>query len=369
MLSSYFESAPYSQRTQHFQQPLDITVAKDEPVFFKVSGTHAVYLTGNYVVPVDDGPRDEDDEDYEDEGDEMGYPPYGIGDESDLSDELDNIDNPRFAEIDTDDEEEKVPQLIKAKGKNKRPAPESDGEAPGLDDIMAKSLKEPVPSTNGEPKLSKKQLKKLKNNEGKAAAAAASSNDTQNGKKDSESPSVKKVQFAKDLEQGPSTVKSEPTESIAADKKADKKDETKDEKKGKASAKATLGVKEVQGVSVDDKKLGSGPTAKKGSRVSMRYIGKLNDGKVFDCKFQMTLRPIMQMLKRSPSANKKGKPFSFKLGLGEVIKGWEIGIEGISVGGERRIRIPARLAYGSKSMPGIPVNSELTFDIKCLEVK
>jgi FK506-binding nuclear protein len=68
------------------------------------------------------------------------------------------------------------------------------------------------------------------------------------------------------------------------------------------------------------------------------------------------------------TANKKGKPFSFKLGVGEVIKGWDIGVAGMSIGGERRLSIPANLAYGSKGMPGIPANSTLIFDIKLLEV-
>jgi FK506-binding nuclear protein len=69
------------------------------------------------------------------------------------------------------------------------------------------------------------------------------------------------------------------------------------------------------------------------------------------------------------TANKSGKPFTFKLGTGEVIKGWDIGIAGMSVGGERRITIPAHLAYGSKAQPGIPGNSTLTFDVKLLEIK
>lgn len=69
------------------------------------------------------------------------------------------------------------------------------------------------------------------------------------------------------------------------------------------------------------------------------------------------------------TANKKGKPFSFKLGAGEVIPGWDIGVVGMSVGAERRLTIPANLAYGSKSLPGIPANSTLVFDIKLLEIK
>jgi FK506-binding nuclear protein len=77
----------------------------------------------------------------------------------------------------------------------------------------------------------------------------------------------------------------------------------------------------------------------------MRYIGKLKNGKVFD-------------------SNTKGKPFSFRLGKGEVIKGWDIGLVGMQVGGERRITIPSNLAYGSKGVAGIPPNSELIFDGK-----
>lgn len=68
-------------------------------------------------------------------------------------------------------------------------------------------------------------------------------------------------------------------------------------------------------------------------------------------------------------ANKKGKPFSFKLGKGEVIKGWDIGVAGMAVGAERRISIPPHLAYGKKALPGIPANSKLIFDVKLLEIK
>ena len=68
-------------------------------------------------------------------------------------------------------------------------------------------------------------------------------------------------------------------------------------------------------------------------------------------------------------ANKKGKPFTFTLGSSEVIKGWDIGVAGMSVGGERRITVPANLAYGKKALPEIPANSTLIFDIKMLEIK
>lgn len=82
----------------------------------------------------------------------------------------------------------------------------------------------------------------------------------------------------------------------------------------------------------------------------MRYVGKLTNGKIFD-----------QCI--------KGKPFSFKLGRGEVIKGWDEGVKGMQVGSERRLTCPPKLAYGNQKIPGIPPNSTLVFDVKLVEIK
>lgn len=240
------------------------------------------------------------------------------------------MENPRITEVGTDEDE--APKLVKAKADKKgkkRPADEVESVST-LDDLISES-KDAAPATNGE-KLSKKQAKKLKNNAGQAVAA-----------EEAPSSDKKSVKFAKNLEQGP-TGSPAPAKAAAAEKP----------KAAAAAAdkpKAGLGVRMVGGVTVDDKKIGTGPAAKRGDRVGMRYIGKLQkDGKVFD-------------------SNKKGKPFTFKLGTGEVIKGWDVGIAGMCAGGERRITVPASLAYGSKSLPGIPSNSTLIFDVKCLEIK
>lgn len=164
-----------------------------------------------------------------------------------------------------------MPKLVKAgekKSKNKRTADELE-EGASLDDLISKGSK--ADSTEEQPKLSKKQLKKLKKNNGEAAAVT--SEGQKNGAAKDATPvksdkSDKKVQFAKNLEQGPtgSAEKPKPAES------------------SKDNGKTKLGVKKVQGVTIDDKKLGSGPACKKGNTVSMRYIGKLEDGKVFDGK-------------------------------------------------------------------------------------
>ena len=248
-----------------------------------MSGTHTIYLTGNYVIPFNHlHPQGESDsEDDEDEDYEVGPDLDELYDDEAESDELDDIDDPRITELESEDEVE-VPKLVKTeqeskKGKNKRAAEDSD-EPASLDDIMAKSLKPEVPATNGEQKLSKKQLKKLKTNAGKAVdATAPATNETKTEAKDAKVDGAeakdKKVKFAKNLEQGPSG-----TTAPSAAENEKKADIKKDAEK----LKATLGVKMVQGVKIDDKKLGSGPAAKKGDKVTMRYIGKLDSGKVFD---------------------------------------------------------------------------------------
>lgn len=179
----------------------------------------------------------------------------------------------------------------------------------------------------------------MKKNNGEAVAAKTA----EQAKDGAAAKNDKKVQFAKNLEQGP-------TGSKATD------------------AAKPSGPRTVQGVKIDDKKLGKGPACKKGDKVGMRYIGKLTDGKVFDCMFPKFPIWTSTQLLTLKLANKSGKPFSFKLGTGEVIQGWDIGVAGMSVGGERRISIPANLAYGKKALPGIPANSTLVFDIKLLEI-
>jgi FK506-binding nuclear protein len=336
---------------QNCQQTLDFVVGEDERVFFKVSGTHTVHLTGNYVIPTDDGQAqlydDEEEDDYDLSPDEEELDEDALDAlEDEESDELDDLEDPRITEVASEDE---APTLLKAsdKGKNKRAAEESDEEEDeaNLDDMIATSLKkeEAAPAINGDTKklskAEKKALKKLKKNDGEAAPVTETP-ETKSKAAATNGSEKKSVQFAKNLEQGPTPSATPPAKTV------DKKSDT-----AKASDKsAAVGVKNVQGVEIDDRKLGTGPAAKKGSRVEMRYIGKLESGKVFD-------------------SNKKGKPFSFKLGMGEVIKGWDIGVAGISVGGERRLTIPAHHGYGKKGAPpDIPPNSKLIFDIKCLSV-
>ena len=97
--------------------------------------------------------------------------------------------------------------------------------------------------------------------------------------------------------------------------------------------------------------LGKGPVAAKGRKVSILYDGRLINGKRFD-----------------KNDNRK-HPFKFRLGVGEVIKGMDRGVEGMRVGGKRRLTIPAKLGYGTQGAPpDIPRNATLIFDIEVLKV-
>lgn len=109
----------------------------------------------------------------------------------------------------------------------------------------------------------------------------------------------------------------------------------------------------ASGLVKTDVKVGTGPAAGVGDKVMVHYTGTLANGKKFDSSFD------------HPGA----EPFEFRLGEGSVIKGWDLGVEGMKVGGIRKLVIPSELGYGKKgSPPKIPPNSELHFEIELLKI-
>lgn len=106
------------------------------------------------------------------------------------------------------------------------------------------------------------------------------------------------------------------------------------------------------GLGVQDIKVGTGATAQKGDQLEVLYTGMLANGRVFDA-----------------SSRHGNKPLPFTLGAGSVIAGWDEGVVGMKVGGERKLTIPSKLGYGASGYPPvIPANATLIFDIKLLKV-
>ena len=103
---------------------------------------------------------------------------------------------------------------------------------------------------------------------------------------------------------------------------------------------------------IEDVVVGTGAEAVKGKTVSVHYTGWLTDGKKFD------------------SSKDHGQPFQFPLGRGHVIRGWDDGVQGMKVGGKRKLTIPPELGYGAQGAAGvIPPNATLVFEVELLGVR
>lgn len=104
-------------------------------------------------------------------------------------------------------------------------------------------------------------------------------------------------------------------------------------------------------IKIEVLKEGSGVEIKNGDKAAMHYTGVLENGQKFD------------------SSLDRGQPFEFVLGVGQVIKGWDMGVLGMKVGGKRKLTIPYEFAYGEAGIPGvIPPKSTLIFEVELLKI-
>ncbi|MBC9073606.1 FKBP-type peptidyl-prolyl cis-trans isomerase [Thauera sp. CAU 1555] len=108
----------------------------------------------------------------------------------------------------------------------------------------------------------------------------------------------------------------------------------------------------ASGLVIEELEVGSGEAAAKGHTVTVHYTGWLTDGKKFD------------------SSKDRNDPFEFPLGAGYVIRGWDEGVQGMLVGGKRKLTIPPELGYGARGAGGvIPPNATLVFEVELLGVR
>ena len=117
-------------------------------------------------------------------------------------------------------------------------------------------------------------------------------------------------------------------------------------------AESNQEVTSPSGLKYVDQTVGTGDVAVVGKNVSVHYTGWLENGKKFD------------------SSVDRGQPFSFPLGAGRVIKGWDEGVQGMKVGGKRKLTVPYQLAYGERGRePAIPPKATLLFEIELLKIE
>jgi FKBP-type peptidyl-prolyl cis-trans isomerase len=120
-----------------------------------------------------------------------------------------------------------------------------------------------------------------------------------------------------------------------------------------AESVATSSAKpNMEGLKIEDIKVGTGAEAVSGKKITVNYSGTLTDGTKFDSSYD------------------RGEPFSFNLGAGEVIQGWDKGFAGMKIGGKRKLTIPPELGYGANGAGGvIPPNATLIFEVELLKVE
>jgi len=296
-----------------------VDLALEEYSEFTVVGDAPIHLTG-YFMPLDD------------EDDDGLMPDYGE-DDSDF-------------DMDFDDD----PSLL---GYDESGLPIYDGDGGSSDDDSEDGDSEDDDSgddssdDDGPPGGNVAQIKDVTDgaSDDSGESGSADSDESDDSKSESESESEEEEE---EEEEPPAPQPKKQKAAPPAKKEqppAKKKQEDVIETKTKAK-------KYPNGFEIHELKQGkaSGKVAKAGKQVTMKYVGRLTNGKVFD--------------------QTKGKStFKFRLGVGEVIKGWDRGVEGMRVGDSRRLVCPPSMAYGSSRTGPIPPNSTLVFEVELVDVR
>lgn len=118
------------------------------------------------------------------------------------------------------------------------------------------------------------------------------------------------------------------------------------------SKSSSTNMDKTGALKIEDEVVGTGAEATAGANITVNYLGTLENGTKFDSSYD------------------RNQPFSFKLGAGQVIAGWDQGFAGMKVGGKRKLTIPGEMGYGAQgSPPTIPPNATLIFEVELLKVE
>ncbi|CAD6571190.1 MAG: peptidylprolyl isomerase fpr4 [Tremellales sp. Tagirdzhanova-0007] len=323
------------------QAMLNLTFVEGEAVMFEISGQNAVHLVGNYINQVPYAPESGSEYSGEDDYSELD------DDEELDEDELQDLRAQAKASI-TEIPETTITTSVKkslpviaetVKPKIKPEAkvsgtPVATKTGPTVIDTKVTTVK-PTLSTTADAKPVAPSLKRKAADIDPVALAVAPQSmaaaSTEGLSKSQKKKLAKKARVESDGKMSGTAVKEE----LKTAKPAVVNGAKPVSAGGTNPSKKTL----PSGLVFEDVKIGDGPGAKTGNRLGLRYIGKLESGVQFD-------------------SNTSGKPFSFVLGKGEVIRGWDQALAGLAVGGERRLT----------KLPGIPKNSTLKFDVKLVSL-
>lgn len=313
----YYEDSSYLlcnlKKSSTWQVPLDLNFQEGTTIAFICHGHGQVHLTG-YLIPDEDMDLDELEE--EEEGDEEA--PQLVDKQS------------KRKAMDTLKNEKKVKRL-----KHEIEA-ESSEEEIELDGMTEENDSDDTDEEDEESLLNEED----------------SEEDEEGEEEEEDEEEEKKVKSQqKDKKNKQQQKKKEDKKKLVNGKEAKQKKNKGEQQQNEQNIQNDQKKRVVEGgVQVEELKVGNGAFAKSGKFVSVYYVGRLRNGKKFDSTTQ-------------------GDGFKFRLGKGEVIKGWDVGIAGMKVGGKRRITIPPAMAYGAKgSPPVIPGNSTLVFEVELRNV-
>ncbi|KAK7116010.1 46 kDa FK506-binding nuclear protein-like isoform X2 [Littorina saxatilis] len=359
------------------QQQLDLSFSRDEAVTFFLNGGGVVHLTGSLIEELDDEfPDDYDDGDVDSDL-EM---PQLVEAEDDDSEEVDSDWEPppgskrkileelrskgkrlKLSEM-NDDEEESDEEFDSSfidedvEEEEEGSDEDEDEEEEGDEDSILEQIRVKSSKSQKSPKTTEVSSKKSKKLNSSVEATPDTSKKAKNKTPKSEKANKSATQAAEEAltnGAGDATKKKKKKKKKNKNKTEENTQEKQPEEEASgesASPKLTPapGKKRTVagGIVVEDVKIGHGPEAKPGKNVSVYYVGTLaKNTKRFDSCL-------------------KGKPFRFRIGRGEVIKGWDTGLIGMKVGGKRKLTVPPSQGYGNSRQGPIPPGSTLVFDVE-----